>query len=204
MSEWIKMFKGVISALRKIYTHRVALWKAGRKLGVTTSRLLRHDNSKFYPVEFFSYVARFELGAWDETKWQRAWKHHWQHNDHHIEYWQEKDLYFSWSHGGATKKVYAEHPEIIGQPTKKEWPEVWMPDAAIREMIADWMAASYAYSGEWPNAGSWDWGNKYLVKQLLKLEHHPQPEISSRGFAILLLRNNNLITDEQILEVNTI
>ena len=200
----MKQLKGMLTALKKIYRHRVALWKAGRKLGVSTRRLLAHDNSKFHPIEFSQYVARFELEKYDENKWQKAWKHHWQHNDHHIEYWQEKDLYFSWEHGGPTKKHYTEHPEIIGQRTKEEWPEVWMPDNAIREMVADWMAASYAYSGYWPEAGSWEWGNKNLVKQLLKLEHHPQPEISTRGFAILLLRNHNLITEDQILKVNTI
>ena len=64
-------------------------------------------------------------------------------------------------------------------------------------MIADWMAASYAYSSMWPVAGNWEWGNKNLVKMLLKIEHTAQPEASARGLALQILRRLNMITDEQ-------
>ncbi len=197
----IKLLIGVSAALRKIIRHRIALYKAAKILGVSMTRVLRHDNSKFHPTEFMQYVRRFELGEYDERKWAKAWNHHWRHNDHHIEYWQNQSLGFSWQgpgvfdsgiriDGGIVTEYNLMHV-TSGEP-------VWMPDPAIREMIADWMAASYAYSGAWPKAPDWKWGNENLIKNLRKLEHTMQPETSTRGFAVQLLIKNEMITDDQV------
>jgi hypothetical protein len=185
------MINHLYTAVTKIVKHRVALWKAGRKLGVSTSRLLKHDNSKFHPTEFWQYVRRFELGIKDPEKWGTAWEHHWRHNDHHIEYWEDKNLTYDWYHGQ-------------GVPKTSVFPGVWIPDEAIREIVADWMAASYAYSGSWPVAGSWEWGDRNLVPMLRRMEIQTSPEICTRGFAVHLLRLHNMITDEQVREALTL
>ena len=73
----------------------------------------------------------------------------------------------------------------------------WMPDAAIRETVADWIAASMAYSGEMPRAGSWKWGNENLVDKLWLVATDMQPEISARGGFLFFLAAHDLITTEQ-------
>lgn len=167
----MKILIGCCSMLGTIAKHRIALYKAGKKLGVPLARLLKHDNSKLHPAEFMPYVRKFKLGIDNREEWNAAWKHHWQHNAHHIEYWLDRDA--------------------VGVCT-------WMPDDCIREMIADWMAASYAYAGEWPKAPNWSWGNEKLLSMLMQLEHTMQPETSSRGFAVALLQSQQLITPEQV------
>ncbi len=207
---------GSYRALLKIVKHRIALVKSGRKLGVPLVQILKHDNSKFSFIEFKFYVEAFELGI-EKPEHASAWRHHWMNNPHHIEYWQEKDLTFTryvdrsrgdipnyHAFGGGTKKKYSPNPEIIGWKTESGWPQVWMPDMFIREMIADWIAASLVYSGQYPKAPRWDWGNAKLVKMLKKLEHHHQPECSSRGFALTLLKAEGMITEEQYKEANVL
>lgn len=196
---------GVYKALRKIIKHRWALYKAAKVMGVPMRRILAHDNSKFHPVEFMQYVKRFELGIEDAHRWARAWRHHWRHNDHHIEYWQNQSLAFSWSGPGVYDTGIDFGNGIVGEGNLmrvQSGSPVWMPDCAIREMIADWMAASYAYSGAWPKAPDWQWGNKNLVSTLMKLEHTNQPETSTRGFAMELLQKHGMITEEQYKACN--
>ena len=192
-----KVVLAIVKTILTISKHRIALAKAGRKLGVSWKRILKHDNSKFHPIEFMQYVAKFELGTNDPEKWATAWQHHWKHNDHHIEYWEDKNLTFTLSpnieDGDMANEVR------IGGGAKKDWQgPVWMPDCAVREMIADWIAGSLAYSGQYPKAGDWKWGDKNLVDRLMKLEIQPQSETCTRSFAVSLLKENNLITSEQI------
>lgn len=182
--------------LRTVIRHRWALLLAAQKLGVPFSRVLHHDNSKFSWIEWRAYVRRFEMGIKDPEEWARAWRHHWTHNDHHIEYWQERALVFSWT---GTHKFRGDWRRA------EKWKEllptgVFVPDDAVEEMVADWMAASYAYNGSWPKAGQWEWGKNNLVGELRKLEHRHQPEISTRWFAIHLLRKFDMITPEQVQE----
>ena len=196
----------IIAIAKTIVTiskHRIALAKAGRKLGVSWKRILKHDNSKFHPIEFMQYVGRFELGTNEPQKWAKAWRHHWKNNDHHIEYWEDKDLTFTLSPN--TKNGDIVNEVRLGGGTKKSWKgPVWMSDGAVREMIADWIAGSFAYSGRYPKAGDWKWGNKNLVDRLMRLETQPRPETCTRSFAISLLRRNELITDEQIKSISQI
>lgn len=44
-----------------------------------------------------------------------------------------------------------------------------MPEWAVREMVADWMGASRAYSGHWPTAVNWPWWEK----NALTINLHP-------------------------------
>ena len=207
MNAVIAYMVGSVKAIKKIVKHRIALAIAGRRVGISWQQILKHDNSKFSLIEFRYYVEAFELGI-KKPEHATAWEHHWRNNPHHIEYWIDKDLTFTWcindcdwenegGFGGGVKR----YPSSYDQPNV--W-GVWIPDKYIREMIADWMAASYAYSGMWPVAGNWEWGNKNLVKMLLKIEHAAQPEASARGLALQILRRLNMITDEQYTEANII
>lgn len=186
---------GAFKALKKIAKHRYALLLAGIKLKVPWKRIIKHDNSKFHPVEFVQYVNRFELGINEPEKWGKAWEHHWRNNDHHIEYWEDKNLTFSW----GKPEIWNDNGISGGvKKTNPNYKEVWIPDGAIREMIADWMAASYAYAGEWPKAPGWKWGDENLVKILLKMEETQQPETSTRFFAIQLLEKHGMISKKQL------
>jgi hypothetical protein len=39
-----------------------------------------------------------------------------------------------------------------------------MSEGAVREMLADWMGASRAYEGKWPDPHQWDWFTKAFCK----------------------------------------
>lgn len=175
--------------------HRSALAKAAKKLNVPMARVLRHDNSKFSWLEWRAYVRKLVLKIDDDQEWAAAWEHHWQSNDHHIEYWEDRGMIFSWTGEIRLKDwphAFTHYPKAVGTCG------VAIPDVAVREIIADWMAASYAYSGSWPVAPVWGWGNKNLVSALKRMEHTMQPETSTRGFAISLLHEHNMITKEQM------
>ena len=129
---------GSVKAIKKIVKHRIALAIAGRQVGISWQQILKHDNSKFSLVEFRYYIEAFELGI-KKPEHATAWEHHWRNNPHHIEYWIDKDLTFTWcindcdwenegGFGGGWKKEYSPNPEIIGWKTKQERPEVWIPD----------------------------------------------------------------------------
>ena len=195
----MKTLIGCCSMIGTIAKHRIALYKAGKKLGVPFTRILKHDNSKLHLAEFMPYVRKFKLGINNSAEWFVAWKHHWQHNDHHIEYWQEKKLTHDYDHTICEVRNINRGKQTFGggvytcDPTRKD---CWMSDDAIREMIADWMAASYAYTGAWPKAPNWAWGNEKLLSMLMQLEHTMQPETSTRGFAVALLQSQQMITPE--------
>ena len=70
------MVLAIVKTILTISKHRIALAKAGRKLGVSWKRILKHDNSKFHPIEFMQYVAKFELRTNDPEKWANSWGHH--------------------------------------------------------------------------------------------------------------------------------
>lgn len=125
--------------LRYLYIvlrHKYYVYKYGRQLGVKRWTLIVHDLSKFNRAEWGPYVERFGSGragledkSGDNKAFALAWRHHWQHNPHHWEYW-------------------------IARPGP--WPAE-MPETYVREMVADWKAASKVYAGkddctEWYNA----------------------------------------------------
>ena len=208
MSKWLGneipklsvIWEGSVAIRKTLLTiakHRLALARAGRKLGVPWIRIFKHDNSKFHPIEFMQYVRKFELGVDEPEKWAKAWKHHWQHNDHHIEYWEDKALTFTPSPNTADGDLMNEGGIGGGTHAGRDGP-IWMPNNAVREMIADWIAGSLAYSGQYPKAGQWKWGSQNLVDRLLKLETQQQSKHCTRSFAVSLLVKNKMITDEQI------
>ena len=82
-------------------------------------RGIKHDWTKFLPIEYFGYVSRFRTGVFNYDKamedivYQRAWLHHQNYNDHHWQHW----------------ALVQESGEIFCVP---------MPDKCRREMLADW------------------------------------------------------------------
>lgn len=89
------------------------------------TRVMKHDDSKFTDAEFIPYVQKFY--PWEgmdktpeqvEEEFDKAWMHHCKYNDHHPEHWvqyselQKRNIYMA------------------------------MDDAALIEMLIDWIAMS--------------------------------------------------------------
>lgn len=136
----------------KTIRHKVAVVRYGRRTRASLWRLIRHDLSKFGPSELPHYARqtygpRFGLKI-DPCAFACAWNHHHKHNDHHWEYWIP-----------VTSHMLSSLP--AGSPLP-------MPIAAVREMVADWLAASSSYSGRTPaTLESWTWFHE--VRPQLKL-----------------------------------
>lgn len=56
-------------------------------LKVSRRVIIRHDDSKFSPLEIQGYVDRWVWGVATE-EWKRALKHHYASNDHHPQHWE--------------------------------------------------------------------------------------------------------------------
>jgi hypothetical protein len=164
----MKLLLAYYAAIKKIIKHKIVVFKIGRKLEVGIFRLLKHDVSKFHPTELKYYVHKFELNDCSEDLEEKGWAHHLVNNDHHIEYW-----------------------------LKDKNKEADMTFICIKEMIADWVAASVVYSGKYPIAGEWEWGNNNIVNKLRLLTYDVNGGDSPRTRALIILSQNKLITDEQ-------
>lgn len=107
-----------------------------------------HDLSKFSPAEWFPYVDHFygkragtqrdATGYYKPTNtgdrpFDYAWLHHANRNPHHWQYWAMP----------ASAEDPSEGPVIIME----------MPDACIREMVADWRGAGKAQGH--PDVAGW-------------------------------------------------
>lgn len=130
--------------------HKFYVYKAGKWTGAPWWRLIVHDLSKFGPKELPHYGRHFFGDKSDPEGFARAWQHHWTHNHHHWEYW-----------------------VIVTQHTKNknhisDEIALDMPEAYIREMVADWLGAGRAYEGSWPDSDqNWTWLNNNLHKMKL-------------------------------------
>ena len=106
--------------------------------------LIIHDWSKFLPCEYFAYknyhMTQNELKT-DKIKddFSIAWLHHQNSNKHHWEWYISRS-----GHSSSSQSINEYH--ILD-----------MPEKYIREMIADWMAASRVYTGKIPKMGDWPW-----------------------------------------------
>jgi hypothetical protein len=111
--------------------------QAGIKTKVPLWRLVIHDLSKFSLSEFVAYAKNF-FGDYSQSpndrekvslEFTRAWLHHENCNPHH------------WGHWIPRSGKHANKP-------------LQMPEIYVREMIADCMGASKAYTGSW-NIAIW-------------------------------------------------
>ncbi len=131
----------------RILKHKWLVLLFGLRVGgVPLCQLLIHDLSKFSREEFAPYRRRFMEGGKPTSEWYRAFRHHWERNPHHWQYW-----------------VREEKPEP-------------MPEAYVREMLADWMAANRTYGGvslqEWLDA---KFGRMNLHPETVVILHRIMP-----------------------------
>lgn len=117
--------------------HKWFVFVAGQRTRTPLWRLLIHDWSKLTPAEWTPYVRFFYTDAPDQRALDTAWLHHQHNNDHHWQHWvlREDD--------GATKALA-------------------MPEAACREMVADWMGAGRVITGRW-DVASWYGQNRSKI-----------------------------------------
>jgi hypothetical protein len=126
--------------------HITAVREAGKKIGVSLLQQEMHDLSKYTVQEFPHYARSFHGDKADPDGFAGAWLHHIHHNPHHWQYWIFPDRF-------------------VPKGSKVENGVVEMPPPYALEMIADWMGASYAYTG------SWDM-QKWLFKNIPRIILH--------------------------------
>lgn len=126
--------------LSYVIRHKWFVLIAGVRLGVPLWRLIIHDFSKFSRAEWGPYTRRFYGGRAgvldkeaDPEEFHIAWNHHWHRNSHHWEHW-----------------LRIKGTEII--PMR-------MSFDSTMEMVADWLGAGRAITGEWGVKG-WYGANK--------------------------------------------
>lgn len=139
--EWIKDYE---ESLEK---HIAAVKKVGEKLGVRKFQLLAHDDSKYSPEEFPYYARQFHGDKGDPTGFANAWHHHCHTNQHHWNYW-----------------IYPAGYQIKGANIKNG--ALKMPENCALEMVADWLASSFCYTGSWDMS-------VWLEKNLYEIILHP-------------------------------
>lgn len=141
------MLTATLRNLWKVVVHKWFVLRAGIRLGgIPLWRLIIHDLSKFSPAEINGYTLWYHAPAtfdpllieYRRQKYELAWLHHQNHNPHHRQYW------FNRKDG-----TYFEMPEVYA-----------------REMVADWMGASRAYTGSWDMQDWLDSNLHYLLSQI--------------------------------------
>jgi hypothetical protein len=115
-------------------------------------RLIIHDLSKFSPQELPHYGRQFFGTKDDPEGFIKCWVHHQNRNEHHWEYWIPRT-----GHNRCTPPYPDNEP-------------IEMPFGAFFEMACDWIGASRAYIGLWPQRGNWPW----LTKNFDKIRVHPK------------------------------
>ena len=118
--------------------HKYYVFSAGLKVKAPLYRLIIHDWSKFTLQELPYYGVTFFGNKKSNDLFNYAWNHHQKINKHHWEYWV---LVTKHDRGGM----------YDGAPLE-------MPEHFVREMVADWLGASKAYEGSYPdNIADWAW-----------------------------------------------
>lgn len=135
--------------LRKIFghfgtvlKHKWWVYQYARLLGIPW-RGIKHDLSKFHPVEFWESVRYWDgkSSPIPRCKADRghslAWQHHKGHNPHHYEYW-------------------VDNLDQGGVPIKMPWND-------LLELVADYLGAGRAYLGKrFTYTGEYQWWKKQL------------------------------------------
>ena len=129
--------------------HKWFVIRAGLKTKAPMMRLIIHDWSKFLPSELPHYGRQFFGKADDSEGFARCWLNHQNRNPHHWEYWIPRT--------GHNR----------GSPPYPDNEPLPMPNWAVREMVADWLGASRAYDGRWPDVSDWGWFKNAYSKMRL-------------------------------------
>ena len=137
--------------------HKWFVLLAGLKIGgIPFWRLLIHDWTKFLPSELPHYQRQFFGKADDGGGFIACWTRHQNRHPHHWEYWIPR-----------TGHSRCDPPYCDNEP-------IPMPEWAVREMVADWMAAGRAYEGSWPIPQDWQWLKKNLHRICQRLHRDSQ------------------------------
>lgn len=129
--------------------HKWFVLLASRRVGgIPFWQALAHDMSKFSLAELPHYGRQFFGDKREPDRFAEAWLHHQNSNPHHWEYWIPRTEH---NRKKASMKAAGPMP---------------MPERYVREMVADWMGASRAYTGSWDMV---DW----LEKNLPRMDLHP-------------------------------
>lgn len=139
--------KSHLKYLWYVLKHKAFVFRAGMLTGAPLWNLIIHDWSKFTPAEWKPYVDQFH-GSCDvghrkhealcafcgsrKDRFKRAWLHHIHANPHHWEGWVLDGLALE------------------------------MPEAYVREMVADWCGAGRGITGKW-EADVWYENNKHKM-----------------------------------------
>lgn len=146
----MKNFLPMVRYVLKTLHHKMQVIRFGLKTKAPLFRLIIHDWTKFTPAELPHYARRFYGTNDDQLGFALAWNHHHKANPHHHEYW-------------IPITAHRLSPIPGGEPLP-------MPEWAIREMVADWLAASSSYTGIVPKSET-DW--RWFQKEKAKLKLHP-------------------------------
>jgi len=135
-----------IKYLNLTLKHKYYVFNAGLRLKVPIWQLIIHDWVKFLPCEAPYYGRQFFGDKSDPLGFTYAWLHH-QRQKHHWEAW----IPITGHNRGGYKDL---------EPLP-------MPEKYVREMIADWLGASKAYSGKYPKSKEeWNWFNENYDKNI--------------------------------------
>lgn len=151
-------WKRHLTYLRYVLRHKYFVWRGCRIVGgVSLWRAVLHDWDKFLPDEWLPYARTFYApdGAKqyvESPAFAVAWNRHQKRNRHHWQWW-----LLTWDRG--------------------ETEPLPMDDADIREMLADWIGAGWAITGE-PDPRPW------YEKNREEIQLHP----ASRGLLEELLQ----------------
>jgi hypothetical protein len=131
-------FRPTCKFLWRTLIHKLYVFRAGLRTRAPLWRLVVHDWTKFTPAEAPHYGRRHYGAADDILGFVYAWNHHSKLNPHHWEFW-------------IPLTAHRLSPVKAGRPLP-------MPEWAVREMVADWLGASRAYEGFWPDTlEGWKW-----------------------------------------------
>lgn len=117
-----------LAYLRYVLRHKYYVWRGGRMVGgVPLWRLLIHDWDKFLPDEWLPYVRTFYKPDGsnqyvESPEFAAAWNRHQKRNRHHWQWWM-----LTWDRGETTVLP--------------------MSETDVREMVADWIGAGWAITG---------------------------------------------------------
>lgn len=173
------MPKRISSVLRyalKTIRHKSLVFKYGLRTRAPLWRLLMHDWTKFTPSELPFYANRFFGANDDPLGFAQAWNHHHKYNRHHWEHWIP-----------TTSHILSPMPAGMPLP---------MPEPIIREMVADWLAASIAYTGQHPaTLADWEWFHKERQQMLL----HDQTEaVLQRVLSEYFARHQKIVSPSSL------
>lgn len=137
---WLEAFE------ESVGKHIAFVKQAGYSIDVPLEQLAIHDASKYSFEEFPHYARSFHGDRGDPAGFAVAWLHHQNRNPHHWEYWITRS-----DSKGASGAVNSCLP---------------MPEQYVREMVADWMGASMAYTGSWAI-------DEWCMKNVPNMKLHP-------------------------------